>query len=299
MTKAWHLRQDGKAFPIIVHLYPMGDADLASEAEVAAFLVKTNSKDLDLANYVLDAWMAMLIEDKINFDATEEDIDNAITSAVSSTPYRFAYPLSAQELLEIHSERHAYNDVDGLYDFIDSVRDNLSTIQSRIKMSFNQQFCRVRYGGKYNSASGNNGIWFRIASAGYNWANTIYVWVTENRRSLKLETITICRDAESDDEYGEGEIEYFYKAKDGAVYENMPIDEFLNEEHEHSLVFSSTSVPIGSGIRRYVRNELKNGDTFESYIGVISGSHFSSFVRPFIKQEIRRNCVDSGPAIVR
>ena len=45
MVNAWHLRQDGKFFPVQVHLYAMGDGDLSSEAEVASFLLKTDSED--------------------------------------------------------------------------------------------------------------------------------------------------------------------------------------------------------------------------------------------------------------
>ena len=54
MVNAWHLRQDGKFFPVQVHLYAMGDGDLSSEAEVAAFLLKTNSEDKRLARRVID-----------------------------------------------------------------------------------------------------------------------------------------------------------------------------------------------------------------------------------------------------
>ena len=58
-TTAWHLRNDGNFFPIIVHIYPMQDETLASEAEVASFIISTNSKDQEYAKFVLDAFMAL------------------------------------------------------------------------------------------------------------------------------------------------------------------------------------------------------------------------------------------------
>lgn len=258
MTKAWHLRQDGKAFPVQVHLYPMQDEDLSSEAEVAAFIIKTGSKGQGISKYVLDAWMAMLIENVVNYDADSDDILHCISEQLGKLPYKFAYPLSVAELLAIHESENNYNDIDTLYEFIDAVRDKLSDIQLEIKQVINQQFCRVRYGGKYNSTAGNTGIWFRVSSIGYNWANTIYIFTIENYRQLGIETITVCRDPESDHGFSASDDDYFYRAKDGAVYYNMPIEEFLQEEHEHSIVFSASS--INSGVLAFIRSELSKGE---------------------------------------
>lgn len=236
---AWMLRQGGDAFGVMHHFYVMDDEDLSSEAEVAAFLIATESKDLDLAKYILDAWMAILIENAVPYDGEEPEIESAIESALSTLPYSFQYPLSTTELIKIHRECNQYDNVGALYDFVDDVRSERSSLSKRIKDSLNQQFCRARYGGQYNTRRGNKELWFRISSTGYNWINDIYIWTADHYRGLGAQTITICRDYESD--YGDSEDneEYFYTARDGAVYRNMPIIEFLAEEHDTRPVFDS------------------------------------------------------------
>lgn len=259
MTTAWMLRNDYEAFPCKVHLYGMNDEDLSSEAEVASFLIATRSKDIELAERVLDAWMAKLIEDTVSYDDDAAGIRECIEQMLNLLPYKFAYPLTAEHYLAIHDKLGNYTDIDQYYEFLDEVNGSILELQENIKQSINQQFCRVRYGGQYDTSAGNNTIWFRVSSVGYNWANAIYIFASKMKKSLHLDSITICRDYESD--YGEvnGKPEYFYKAKDGAVYYNMPIDEFLQEEHEHSLVFSDTD--LNRGVMATIRQHLAQGDT--------------------------------------
>lgn len=288
MDKAWHLRQDGKAFPVKVHIYCMEDEDLSSEAEAAAFIIKTESKDKDIAENLLDAWMALLIEDSISYDSDEEAIEEMIRENIISLPYRFQYPLSESQLISIHRKLKNYTDVDTYYEFIDKVKDNLGTIQEEIKRSLNQQFCRVRHGGKYNSVSGNSEIWFRISSTNYNWANTIYLFASSIKRSYQLSHITICRDNESDN----SSKDYFYKAKDGTVYNHMPINEYFEEEHEHSPVFES-SKEIGAGYLQYMRSLLNEGETYREALRDTE-KEYGSIKSPwgyFIKQEKRKYCI--------
>lgn len=243
MNYAWMIRQDGKEFECNHHFYCMNDDDLSSEAECSAFIIKTKSKDIDLANQVIDAWLALGIEQEVDYDADAHDINEAILNFVNSLPYRFQYPISAREILDIHIKDNNYSDVDSLYEYCDEVRENLSSIQEEIKHSINQQFCRARYGGQYNSTYRNNTMWFRISSVGFNWADIVYIFTSKNRNKLQIDKVTICRDNESDNGYDSNEPEYFYKAKDGSVYYDMPVDEYLNEEHEHSLVFSASMLP--------------------------------------------------------
>lgn len=259
MNKAWHLRQDGKAFPVKVHIYCMGDEDLSSEAEAAAFIINTNSQDINVAEYTLDAWMALLIEQEVSYDADELAIEEAIKSELGKLPYKFQYPLSVDTLVSIHKKQKNYNDVDTLYEFTDKVRDSIFDVQENIRRSINQQFCRVRYGGQYNSLAGNNEIWFRVSSVGYNWANTIYEYTSSIKRSYNIQSISICRDAESDEGFDSNN-EYFYKAKDGTLYQHMPIDEFLREEHEHSMYFES--INVGEGIIKTFRDYLARGNSY-------------------------------------
>ena len=273
VTRAWHLRQDGKAFPVNVHLYAMGDGDLISEAEVAAFLIKTDSSDIALAQYVIDAWIALNIEDLIQFDDDEDDIIDHIYEFLSGNGplgYEQKYELYPDEIVAIHKKLNNFKDVETLYDFVDEVSESVSSIQLKIKNSLNQQFCRVRFGGKYDSQVGNNAIWFRISSVNYNWNNTIYMFVSEMRRKLRIETITICRDSESDSGFASGKPDYFYKARDGHVYLDMRIDEFLSEEHESSPVFSSTSYQtIYAGVLAHIRAAMSEGSTLHFVLSTL------------------------------
>lgn len=294
MTKAWMLRQDGSAFPLIHHLYVMGDSDLSSEAEVAAFLISSDSKDRELAEYVLDAWMAMLIEYTVDYNDGQLAIEGKIKTAISKLPYRFLYPLPDDEYINIHRKCENYKDVGELYDFLDKVRENISDISDNIKHSLNQQFCRVRFGGQYNSKEGNNEVWFRVSSVSFNWANTIYLFASDIKRKYGAEYITICRDYESDNGEVEGKPEYFYKAKDGAMYYHMPIDEFLAEEHEHSLVFSNTE--LNAGVLATIQAELNKGNTLYTILNSLetSGAPYRKPVWDYLVRKETTKCIDSS-----
>ena len=239
MTKAWMLRIDGKAFPCTQHLYVMDDDDLSSAAEVASFIIKSESKGTVYAKMILDFWMALLIEDSVDYNAEKEDIDEAIKNALTHLPYTFPYRLSTEEYIKIHNERNKYNDVDSLYYSCDEARENINIFNDEMKKILNSQFCRVRFGGQYNSYISNNTIWFRISSQGINWSNIIYQFVADMKAKLKITGVTICRDYESDNGEVEGKAEYLYKAKNGEVYYDMPVEEFLSGENDSNPVFAS------------------------------------------------------------
>lgn len=294
---AWMLRQDGTAFPCIHHLYCMDDDDLSSQAEVSAFIIKTQSKDIDIAENTLDAWMALLLEDVVMYDDSHEAIQSKLVNALNNLPYRFLYPLSIDELVKIHNKQNNFSDFDTLYDFLDNVHLNIDSYKDTIKKSLNQQFCRVRFGGQYDTSNMNNTIWFRISSTNYNWNNTIYVFAINNYRKYKIDKITICRDYESD--YGdiEGKEEYIYKAKDGTPYFDMPIEEFFGEEHGHSTVFSS--MDINRGVITSVRNKLRAGYTLNSIVCSMSKygvDRYPNLWNSFIKEE-QNKCMPMSECI--
>ena len=293
MATAWHLRQDGKYFPVTAHLYAMGDGDLTSEAEVAAFLLKTNSADTELARRVIDAWIALCLEDKVRYDDTEEDIIAEIREIPNDLPYPFAYPLTGEELVKIHKTANNFNDVDTLYEFIDKILiEEFDDLCLKIRRSINQQFCRVRIGGKYDSERGSNSLWVRISSVGFNWRDVIYTFVSSIYKSTRISDISICRDPESDNT----EVDYFYRAKDGQQYFHMPINEYLTEEHESSPIFDATRFDIGRGVYAKMWSMFQQGATYvaatESIYsdGVVPNRDFWSY---FIRKE-RKQCVESS-----
>lgn len=300
---AWMLRQDGKAFPVKVHLYAMGDPDLSSEAEVAAFLISTDSKDIKLAEEVLDIWMALLIENKVFYDDDADDINQRIREEVSSLPFKFQYMLPIDKFISIHEQCNNYDDVDSLYSYIDLSMERLKELQEDIKQSLNQQFCRVRYGGRTNSTgefSGPTGsLWFRISSVGFNWVDVIYIFTSNNYRRLKVQSIFICRDFESDNGDDYSKPDYFYKAKDGQLYYNMPLEEYLEEEHEHSPVFSSKmNVTINpcKGVISCARQLLSVGETYSQAREYLKGHGIilSSFTWQKLLASDRKQCIDAS-----
>lgn len=294
---AWMLRQDGKAFPCRVHLYCMGDDTLDSEAECAAFLIASGSKDVELAEEVIDTWLAFMIENEVSFDADEADVDDAIIYKLSSLPYKFAYPLSNSKILNIHHKCNNYDDMDSLYDFCDRQNDRLSDIQQSIKDSINQQFSRVRYGGRLNSlgeyAGPSGSIWCRVSSLGYNWANTFYIFIANNYRKMKISSVYICRDYESDNGDDYTQPDYFYKAKDGQPYYDMPISEYLQEEHEHSPVFSAQKFNVCRGVVDFVKHSLLAGKTIHETNIELHKNNVTYDMRRMLSYD-RHRCIESS-----
>ena len=113
---------------------------------------------MNLAETVLAAWMALLIENVVEFDADKESILATLEDELNSLPYTFPYPLSTSEYIKIFKKYCDFSNVDDLYSYVDSVRDTADELQTNIKQSLNQQFCRVRYGGQYDSRAGNSSI---------------------------------------------------------------------------------------------------------------------------------------------
>ncbi|MCR5652932.1 MAG: hypothetical protein K6F88_03935 [Ruminococcus sp.] len=294
MVNAWHLRQDGKFFPVQVHLYAMGDGDLSSEAEVASFLLKTDSEDKRLSRRIIDAWIALCLEDKVRYDDTEEDIIETIRNLPNELPYHFAYPLTGDELVEIHTTANNFNDVDTLYEFIDKIllkeHDDLCL---KIRRSINQQFCRIRYGGKLNTVKGSESLWFRISSVGFNWQNVICDFVTDLSSSRPVSDVSVCRDQESDNT----EADYFYKTKDGRQCYHMPIQEYLAKESESSPIIDANLLDISRGVYATLWLMFQQGVTYFDAIetlrihGAVPNRDFWSY---FIRKERDRYCVESS-----
>lgn len=271
MSTAWMLRQDGEAFPIKVHIYVMNDADLSSEAEAASFIYCCGTQDKDLAESVLVAWVAELINPKLPLDASFDEILSTISSTLQNLPYKFPYSVSTDRILDMCQKSGHFESYDSLSDYLFDIADERPQLSMQIKLSLNQQFARVRFGGQYNTVANNPEIWCRVSSIGFNWADTFYQFIMRMKRRYNIQFVTICRDAESDyPDITHNVQEYFYKAKDGAVYYHMPIEEYLAEEHEHSPVFATSE--IGQGVRFAIRQNLAAGATVAAALQSVFGT---------------------------
>lgn len=261
---AYHLRQDGEYFPITAHIYCSGDGTLMGEAEAAEFLLATNSAGENIANLVIDTWIGLQI---LKFAPMTPDhlwVDKFIGPAIRQSQSLMEYKLSDSEMIAIHHNCRNYNTIGELKDYLSEV--DIDYIQTDIMTVLNQQFCRVRYGGIYDS-HGDPELWFRISSVGVSWTDTIYKFVSEFKHIQKVEYITVCRDRTSSDEISDDYINEdnvrIYRAADGALYLHMPIDEYLSEVHDTRDIFTSTDtrkICFGGKWQQYIWERLCCGD---------------------------------------
>lgn len=111
----------------------------------------------------------------------------------------------------------------------------------------NQEFCRVRTSAlKFGIA--NNGIYFRISSAGFNWFDLI--WNVVYKLQNRVSDVTVCTDTQSKG----GKLEFYNH--NGKVLKRMPIEEFIN----------LSGNPIIESFNNYFEECLAKGMTIdESY----------------------------------
>lgn len=210
MDKAWMIRNDGKAFPIIQHIYAGWDnsPEGVEETLFAAEWLYKAVKDASTKKTIIK-----LISCWAQFNGAAEDTFMEDLLLLLDTPYKiltnsFVKSIS-RDLIRASQQDFALDDLEN---FADIVRQDL-----------NQQFLRARYGGLYNTRAGSREMVFRISSTGFNWYNIIYQFVVDHEREIS--TVTIVRDEEST-----GVKNGFYKTADRRdVYNNYPIDQFLVE----------------------------------------------------------------------
>ena len=232
-TIAWHIARNGKVFETSAHLYVEQDEDLYSEAQCSALLLKAGASDTKFLNTVIDLFLGfVLIENEENLqNVFEDDFVNFDISEL----YPFDVILTNSEIIAIHKQCNNYNSWQQLKTFLRN--SDITNISNKVEELFNNFFCRARYGGMYDVDIGDSELYFRISSTdGFNWANIVYKFVAENYKKLRVEYVTVVRDAESDKGFGSYSQEY-YRAKDGVTYNHMPIEEFLSGEHENRMYF--------------------------------------------------------------
>lgn len=256
---AWMIRNDGHAFPVEVHLY--SDGDWVSLADIASFIISTNSRDKDYMKQAIIYWMTSLLEDQDqDLDKDSFDMKKILSDYLQEYPEYIKYPLSIDDYMKIYNSVDHPTSVAANMEWLESI--DFGEVESKVLKSLNQQFCRARFGGQYDTNRGNPTMWFRISSAGFNWYNIIYKFTYDYKNKLGIKYVTICRDPESDEM--DTRAAKFYKTKDGGLYKDMPVDEFLSEEHGSNPVFESfdpETISIGIGIRRFTRIMLCTGHT--------------------------------------
>lgn len=123
--------------------------------------------------------------------------------------------------------------------------DNIHTCISlfqQLNNLCNQEFLRIRTGGKYSTKYGEVSIYFRISSFDFDWFPIIWKIVYENRN--EFDEITITADSQSGKDIGTPAY-----IVDGKEIAHMPIDEFLMLKGN----------PIVEELETYITEQLRDG----------------------------------------
>lgn len=125
--------------------------------------------------------------------------------------------------------------------FKEFVKDNINQSAEKVATYLNEKFLRVRIGGKLNP-QGEDAIYFRISSHGYDWHRCIsdFLWDMKNFPSRMV----ICHDAETNPPEKilyDGSPREFLEDPDDKVYENMRRRisyglEDVNRDHQSQIM---------------------------------------------------------------
>lgn len=210
MDKAYMIRNDGKAFPILQHIYGNPDIEFIDETLAAAEWLYKHTNNSTTKNLIIE-----FIAAYGNSLEGHGDIIDKIINDIEIKPYKFISRDFIIDNKEVISNIKNYRD--------------LKDLNILICSELNQEFLRARYGGIYNTFSSSREMVFRVSSVDFNWFNIIYEFVYKYKNNI--DNVTIVRDEEST-----GLSDYYYK-HNSEVFDNMPINEFI-EIHGNPIIES-------------------------------------------------------------
>lgn len=205
MTNAWMIRNDGKVFPCISHIYANKDVVEVEETIYAGEWLYNHTNHESTKELVIKLIAAWIDGESNRFMNRSDALYNLLSN--------LGYIVLSKDFIKLHEDEINTIKVD----------NNLASLNSLVDAELNQEFMRVRYGGFLNTYSGSHELVFRISSSGFNWFNIIWNFVF-NMRS-KVDTVTICKDPESTG-LGSFESPKFY-ILEGEVTNQMDINKFI------------------------------------------------------------------------
>lgn len=232
MDTAWMVRNDGRAIPVLQHIY--ASAEEAEETLAAAEWLYQNTGNRNTRLLVLEtiaSWGWNVL------GAERQQLLALIEKEIEKKPYVF---------LTKPFIRSIGPGLEGI--LVQNV--NMKSLYREVEQELNQEFLRVRYGGMYNTAASSKEIVFRISSIGFDWYKIIIAFMKQS--SLPVEWITIVRDEEST-----GAVNGYYRTKDTHVYYNQMPVAFFQKESKPSLCVSSHN-----GMNQKMLLELGRGKSF-------------------------------------
>lgn len=194
---AWMLRRDGKAIQVPVHAY--GDEEDPEYILMNAEWLYNNTENSSTKTDII----LLLAIYAVNNDCVD----------VST----FAQYVIKNDYLQISVKflESIYNELERAIDSaISSDYHNEEYYNKKVVDDLNQEFCRVRAGGVFDSDGDLGDLYFRTSSSGFNWFDVIWEFVYKLYKQNKVSTVTVVRDRESTNE-------------DKVYYNRMPVEEFI------------------------------------------------------------------------
>lgn len=197
VSVAWMLRKDGKAIQVPVHAY--GDEEDSEYILMNAEWLYNNTSSNDTKSDIIN----LLAVYAVNNDCID----------VST----FANYIIENNYLQIKVKflEKISNNLEKAIDFTISGKNyDEEYFNKKVINDLNQEFCRVRAGGAYDSDGSLGDLYFRTSSSNFNWFDIIWKFVYNLYKQNKVKTVTIVRDKESTNE-------------DKVYYNRMPVEEFI------------------------------------------------------------------------
>ena len=197
VSVAWMLRKDGKAIQVPVHAY--GDEEDSEYILMNAEWLYNNTSSNDTKSDIIN----LLAVYAVNNDCI--DVSTFVNYIIENN-----YLQIKVKFLEKIS-----NNLEKAIDFTISGKNyDEEYFNKKVINDLNQEFCRVRAGGAYDSDGSLGDLYFRTSSSNFNWFDIIWKFVYNLYKQNKVKTVTIVRDKESTNE-------------DKVYYNRIPVEEFI------------------------------------------------------------------------
>lgn len=196
---AWMLRRDGKAIQVPVHAY--GDEEDPEYMLMSSEWLYNNTKNKKTKQDILNLIALYAVNNGcVDVSTFKEYLEEDGDYLEINLNFIDSISNKLEEAIEYYMDSASNDNV------------NESNLNKIVMDDLNQEFCRVRAGGLYDSDGSLGDIYFRTSSTRFNWFDVIWQFVYDRRKNIS--TVTIVRDKESTGE-------------DNVYYNKMPVDEFI------------------------------------------------------------------------
>ena len=162
MYTAWMVRKDGKIIPVVQHIY--ANPDNVEESLGAAQWLYRNTLHKKVKRLVIAFIRTWALQELY---CTPETIETAIQEEIEKRPYVFL----TEDFIEEHWEELSAE--------AEEEPHTLPEYCLMVTLALNEEFMRVRYGGKYNTQPGCKELYFRISSEDANWNEACRIFLRE------------------------------------------------------------------------------------------------------------------------